>query len=379
MVKLELYIREITRFLRTVTLKNKYFADQMMQTWVKPAYQESLALGDHPYYAHLAGKYILSYNSFETAREQLGIPTRKRCLEIVSILNNPNSYLESERNKALDDLNDCRDMLSIPQLDARVLDDKIVSYMNNTYGLTKTVLINGHYELNDDVYSKFDNVPMVYSFDTKEKIPFTSKIINSVSQRKTRATYKIPSVYYDKLIQEYPDEKDTIKNILYPIKCTLNDAFDADNYEILAYDLSLLEENERTSLYSAMLEKINVIRRRWDVDVFVYEDLYALSMQAKIWSILLLELFKQRVMNIRTSEVHSYHLWNYLTSKGLGDYSDVLTKKQALFLYKNYPWLHRHLGSDHNLLLLTHKLLYEHNLTVHDKVSLQNTSSLRED
>ena len=379
MVKLELYIREITRFLRTVTLKNKYFADQMLQNWVKPEYQNSISFWDHPYYCHLNGKYILSNNGFEDTRARLELSTRSRCNEIAHVLSNPSNYSESIKQKAIDELNKYRDMFNSPNLDANVLDRVIVRYMSEKYGLAKTVIINGQDIPTDKVYSKFDTVPIIYSFDTRKKVPFTSKLINSSEHRKTRATYRIPSTYYDKLIQEYPDEKDIIKNVLYPINCSLSDAYAAENYTILGCDLSQLEENERTSLYIAMQDKLNVIKRRWDVDAFVYEELYALSMQAKIWSILLAELFKQRLMNIRTSEVHSYHLWNYLESKGIGDYSDVLTKKQALFLYKNYPWIHRHRGSDHNLVLLTQKLLNEHHLTTHDKVSLQQTDTLRGD
>lgn len=377
MVKLELYIREITRFLRTVTLKNKYFADQMLETWVKPEYRSELAIEDQPYYKHLSGQYILSDNSFETARKKLELPTEYRCYEIQDILHKPTKYSSAEYSKALNEFNRIRNLVGYPNLDVGSLDAAVVDYMKSFYGLAKSVRVNGVLRRTDDVYSKFDNVPIINSFDTKQPVPFTFKLINSIQHRKTRATYKIPSSYYDKLIEEYPNEKDIIKNILYPIKCkTIQEAYNADNYSILGYDLSLLEEDERTSLFNAMEEKLNVIRRRWDVGAFVYENLYALSMQAKIWSILLAELFKQRIINIRTSEVHSYHLWNYLISKGVGDYSDVLTRKQALFLYKNWPWIYRHKGSDHNLLLLTHKLLYEHHLTVHDKIMLQDTETL---
>lgn len=377
MVKLELYIREITRFLRTVTLKNTYFADQMLQTWVKPEYRGVLSLEDHPYYKHLLGQYILSDNSFETAREKLELPTESRCREIKNILHNVGNYPAAVYSKTLEEFDKCRNLLGIPTLDVSALDHAIVVYMKDNYGLSKTLYVQGILLRTEDVYTKFDNVPIVHSFDTKKKIPFTFKQINSSRHRKTRATYKIPSSYYDKLIEEYAEEKDIIKNILYPVKGSLQEIYKASNYTILGCDLTLLEQDERTSLYNAMEEKLNVIKRRWDVGNFVYENLYALSMQSKIWTILIAELLKQRVLNIRTSEVHSYHLWNYLVSKGVGDYSDVLTRKQALFLYKNFPWIDRHKGSDHNLLLLAHKLLYEHHLTVHDKVILQNTKTLR--
>ena len=376
MVKLELYIREITRFLRTVTLKNVYFADQMLETWVKASYRDNLSLEDHPYYRHLLGKYILSNATFEAAREALGFPTEIRCREIVNILNNPLSYTAVNVRQASTDLDNCKQIFNLPELDASSLNTRIINYLKNNYGISKTVVVNGILYNTDDVYTKFDKLPIVHSFDTGKEIPFVFQQINSKAHRKTRATYKIPSAYYDKLIKDYPDEKDIIKCILYPANKSLNELYSAKNYSILGCDLTLLEEGERQSLYNAMEEKLNVIRWRWDVRAFTYENLYALSMQAKIWSILLIELFKQRVLNIRTSEVHSYHLWNYLKSKGVGEYSDALSRKQALFLYINFPWIDRHKGSDHNLLLLTHKLLHENGMTVYHKSIVNDNKSL---
>ena len=378
MVKLELYIREITRFLRTVTLKNKYFADQMLETWVKPNYRESLSLSDHPYYRHLSGNYILSSNGFEALREQLGIPTSERCAEIYEILHNTRKHLPSDYAKATQDLEACRELLGLPALAASSLDLGIRNYLKTTYGLTDYVYVDGVRKRTNDVYAKFDEVPIVQSFDTMKKIPFVSLAINSTAHRKTKAVYKIPSLYYDKLIAKYSNEKDVIKCILYPIE-SIDVAYNAENYEILACDLTQLESAERTSLYNAMVSKLNVIRRRWDVSAFIYENLYALSMQAKIWSVLMAELFKQRIQNIRTSEVHSFHIWNYLASHGVGDFSDILTRKQTIFLYKNWPWLLRHRGSDHNLILLADKLLKEHHLSVDDKTLLQHTTTLADE
>ena len=378
MVKLELYIREITRFLRTVTIKNVYFVDQMNEVWVNPKYRDVLSVNDYPYYRHLSGNYILSNATFEKAREKLGIPTEKRCTVVHRILSNTDAYLQSEVQSAEKELYYCRTLLQNPSLNPRYMNDEIIKFMDEEYGLVKTVLVNGTYLPTDVVYTKFDNVPITRSFDTREKIPFTYKVINSRSHRKTKATYKIPSSYYDKITEEYSNEREIIKNILYPIS-SIEDAIAAENYSVLACDLTQLEENERTTLYSAMLDKLNVIRRRWDVSQFTYENMYAVSMQAKIWSVLIAELFKQRILNIRTSEVHSFHLWNYLESHGIGDFSDIITRKQALFLYKNWPWLYRNRGSDHNIILLTHKLLFDNHLTTHDKVVLQQNETLRTD
>ena len=376
MIKLELYIREISRFLRTVTLKNRYFADQMLENWVDSDYRDSLALADHPYYRHLAGEYIVNAETFDNLRVAVGLPSQDRVNELRQLLQSKsgNSYqLAVEEFTEL-----CQRIDYHGSFNREAVEASIDRYMLNEYGISRTVKVGKLTLPTDRVYLRFDQVPVIKSFDTKETTLFTKTILSSRAHRKTRSVYKIPSNYYDQLIQQYPDERDIIKAIMYPIG-DLTSAYQAENYAILGYDLSLLEENERTSLYFTMEETLAMIRKRWDVDAFTYEELYALSMQAKIWAILEIALLKQRVKNIRTSEAHSFHVWNYLESHGLGEYRDVLTNKQALFLYKNYSWLYRNLGADRNLLILAHKLLAEHHVAIYDKTMLQTTETLRED
>lgn len=332
MIQTELYIREITRFLKTVTLKNVYFEDQMQSEWVNDQWRDKLPTNLKPYYRHLAGDYILKDFSEWIAAYRRWDPS------------------------------------------TTLSDDEIES-IGRSYGLTDTVKIDGIVIKNTAIYTKFDTLVTVWSIDTKTVIPFTKQVLNSKLHHKTASLYRIPNRYYSNICSRYPEEVDLIKAIVYPVK-SINTAIDAENYAVLSCDLSLLDTNERTSLYTCMLETLAVIKRRWDVAEFTYEDLYALSMQGKVWSILLLALFKQRVLNIRTSSANKYHVWEYLKSKGLDDYRDVLSKKQAIFLYRNFPYLLRNRGTDRNLILLAHKLLSEWNIVIHSKNLLQQTKTV---
>ena len=51
MIQLELYLKEISNFLRTMTIKNQFFADHMLNTWVRYEYKEIVANDPklHPY------------------------------------------------------------------------------------------------------------------------------------------------------------------------------------------------------------------------------------------------------------------------------------------------------------------------------------------
>ena len=325
MIRIELYIKEITRFLSTMTIKNNYFKDQMEDQWVADYYKGKLPDSAHPYYHHLMGEYILK--DLSTFRANTGT--------------------------TYDDMSD----------------DEICEL----YGLSLSTDIGGTIVPNSELYSTFDDLIIINSVDTKQPVPFTKKMLSSRQHQKTATLYRMPSRYYEKIRTRFSAQADLIKAIVYPVE-SLTSCVIAPNYGLISCDLTQLKENERSSMYSCVCETLAVVQRRWDVPDFVYEDLYALSIQAKIWDILLLALMERRVKNIRTSAAHEYHIWEYLKSKGYGDYSDVLSLKQAVFLYRNFPYLLRNRGTEKNLLLLAHKLLSDWDIVINHKNLLQQTA-----
>lgn len=317
MLLTKLYLQELTRFLRTVTIKNKYFADQMRLTGVTSQFRDVLPEELNPYYRHLNGEYILN------------------------------------------DLTPLRRLPGMAEADESALEDKA-----NQYGLSLYTSFGGRTYHNGSIYKKFDKLVLVHSLDTKEIIPYTKQ--NLDLHLRTASVYKIPNTYYYNVVAKYPEEADIIKSITYPIT-SIQDAISAQNLSILGYDQTLLETNEWVTMFSAMNETLNVIRHRWDVGEFVYEDMYAVAHQAIVWNILLLTLIKQRVVNIKTSSVHSFHIWEYLKSHGLGDYRYVLSKEQQLFLYRNIDYILKNKGTSHNFILLIYKLLNEWNIGIYGK------------
>ena len=367
MIQLELYIKEITRFLKTMTIKNDYFKDQMEDNYVSDAFFGKLPDNLHPYYRHLLGR--CSYESFDEFRSKAGLlPYDENNTETKSDAQLAVEYGFDYVSKPLSDPVITQDNINGINIKLRsypcVVGNELVRVYPNCvwyYNQICPVRI---------LYKKFDELMIINSIDNHEIIPFTSKIINSKDYQKTASLYRMPNRYYSKLCEKYPRMVDVIKAIVYPVP-NLSACVDAPNYSLISCDLTQLRENERTSMYTCVLDTLAMIQRRWDVREFVYEDLYALSIQAKIWDTLLLALMKQRIVNIRTSSVHEYHIWEYLKSHGLDDYSDVLSNKQALFLYKNFPYLLRNRGSDFNLILLAHKLLSDWNIQILGKNILQ--------
>ena len=297
MVQLELYIKEPINFLRTVTLKNKHFADHCLQHDVMPEFQDNFPDELNPYYRHLNGEYILREDS---------------------------------------------------------------------------TVVNGKSYPNSRIYVKFDKMIYTKSLDTQEVIPFTKETL--VQHPKTAALYRIPSDYYSKLCDSYPEQSDLIKAIVYPIS-SIEEAIAADNLTILACDEDMFQDNERMSIRMAIDKLLAMVKTRWWVNEFVYEDMYAITHQALLWHLMYLTIFGQRILNIKTSRAHQFHIWSYLNSKGISDHRDILTLDQSLFLYRNIDYLLKHKGTQSNFSILIGALLKPLGVSMYSKSIIQDCTT----
>ena len=97
----------------------------------------------------------------------------------------------------------------------------------------------------------FDTPMYVKSLDTLQLIKFTPE--NLQNNPLTYQAYQYGSSYYNKLVNEYPDQVYLINSILYPTN--INTAIAAKDGTILAYNTNLVESNE----YSLIEELQNFI------------------------------------------------------------------------------------------------------------------------
>lgn len=208
-----------------------------------------------------------------------------------------------------------------------------------------------------------------------EDVIFDKNLIKT--NPKTAALYKIPNKEYFILEERYPEYTGLIRTIAYPIP-SIKEAIEAPNLSLLGYDASLLEENERESIINCLKNFLAMVRTRWWIPEYTYEDMYASSFWAMLWQMLPLVLLGQRFKNIRSTSVHSFHIWEYLTSKGLTDYRDVLTDKQSLWLYRNIDYIQKNEGKQKTLLLLAANLLDDAYASLIYKDMYQNTVNFNE-
>lgn len=251
---------------------------------------------------------------------------------------------------------------------------------NNPYYLN---LAGQYSELDDPIYIIPIEEPYLLDDSGKQILdengqPIENKILlsreNLELYPKTASIYKIPNIEYENLLAKYKGQEGLIKSIIYPAK-DIDTVIKARNLSVLAYDSSLLEEDEKDSLITAMINFLDHVYDRWYVHDFKYEPAYAVTFMGMIWNLLPSVLFAQRIRNLRTSKVHSMHVWEYLDSKGLGEYKAILSRKQSLFLYRNIDYLIHNKGKKTNIDILAENLLSELHLTLVGKSILQETHS----
>lgn len=356
--------KEIYNFLRTTSIKNSYFADQSKSRHIRSSVASVVPENRLPYYRHMAGEYILK----EAIAAEVHNP--KTGSVITQTYPNTSKVFDSQGVQSVD--------------------------MRNTL-------------IYNDVDGVFDEMMYVTSLDTQEEIPFTLENLHAeyaleegATHTKTLEAYKLPSRYYELLCERYPRQVDLIKAIVYPVQKArdvtaselnmysmnstpipsltmrrIDALIEEENFAIVGYDSSVLEDRERRSLLAAMNDLVTIVRTRWNVPEYAYEENYATVLWTMLWCILPIALIAQRYSNIKTPFAHSSHVWDYLISKGLESYKGYLNDDQTQFLYKNIGYILQCRGQQKVTNLLIDELLADAGLNIKCKtIALNTTNSL---
>ena len=225
-------------------------------------------------------------------------------------------------------------------------------------------------------YSENDTRMTVYSVEEERHVAFDKDF--ATNYPKSAQFYRVGTIEYDALLERYPSNADLIKCIVYPPE-SMESVLKAENLSLVAYDASFLQPNERESLVSCLKRFLQEVRTRWWVKEFCYEDMYSITFWVMLWQHLPNLLLTQRFRNIKTPFVHPFHIWEYLKSKGLKDYRDVLTDKQSLWLYRNIDYILKNKGKHDTLLKLAENLLSEVYVSLHYVDMYQETASKWDD
>lgn len=250
------------------------------------------------------------------------------------------------------------------------------SYMKQ-YGLTDPHQKWNPYYINlTGEYTPNNQTMEVYSAEVDHIVAFDKTLI--ARYPKTAAIYKVPNKEYFILEERYPKNRGLIRTMVYPAG-DMDTVLAADNFDLLGYDDSLLEENERANLVMTLKQFLKMVKERWWIKEYDYEDMYAVTFWSMLWQMLPEVLLMQRFLNIKTPYVHSFHIWEYLVSKGLSDYRDVLTRDQANWLYRNIDYILCNKGKTSTLDILTRNLLKNIYVSLLAKDMVQNSEKMMDE
>ena len=219
-------------------------------------------------------------------------------------------------------------------------------------------------------YHESDEQIFITSFDTKEKILFDKNTLTV--HARTREYYTPGNIGYVELSEQYPNHVDFIKSVIYPVS-NIDDAIAADNFTLLSYGPNILESDEEQSIVFMIKQFIKYVTCRWYFLWLSHETFYEAVFWGNLWQHLVGAIHSFRIKNIHTAKVHSFHVWEHLTSLGIGNYSDVLTRRQSMFLYRNMRYVLSNRGKSDNLILLVNKLLTEQSVNMVAKTLKQQT------
>lgn len=191
-----------------------------------------------------------------------------------------------------------------------------------------------------------DILMTITSLDTQLEIDFTKD--NLISSPITFFEYLKYGDYYKELLDRFPTQETLIRGILSPVD--IDKAIAAHDYEILSWDTKLVDSNE-FSLIKNLQSWINRFTSRWDNISFAISDpLYTTSFLGILFLSIPNVIINLRLEACRTNEVHSFHVWSYLSGYfRLDVYKNRIPHKQALFLYRNIEYINAHVGKKSTL------------------------------
>lgn len=236
-------------------------------------------------------------------------------------------------------------------------------------------------ELNGDGYPYMrikvagDNQPILVDF-TKELLT------GETGDYSLAAEYSYGSSYYTELVKRYPGFESLILGILNPIDIelavTANDGdvlycggyyrkrlpglkelYGFEQREDVKIDAEFLIEEWEQDIIFQLQDYIQLYLKRWVIPDFqANHTYYSAVMWSGLMGGLICEIHRLRLANAFSYAAHTYHVREYINSFGyLGNYADVLTRDQAMYLYQNMSWLTANKGKQKVLDALVDNLL----------------------
>lgn len=182
--------------------------------------------------------------------------------------------------------------------------------------------------------------------ETNNEEILTKELLDKYSY--TRYELNKYSDYYNKLLNNYPNDIDYIKGCINPVDIDV--AINAPDGEILAYSKQYVGDNE-LSVIRELSIRIESMIRRWYVKEYNITDQLHLSSFIGIMYLNIPNLLMNiRLNKVHTNEVHEFHLEHFFRSRyDLWDDISVLNNESIMWLYNNLEYIMSNQGQNHTL------------------------------
>lgn len=207
--------------------------------------------------------------------------------------------------------------------------------------------------LNGD-YHQTDEVMIIQSIDTGEDIAFTKE--NLDLHLATRREYNKGGYWFNRLNERYPHQTTLIRGILNPID--YSKTIPAENYKILSYNQNLVLWNEDQLIPKLQSYIKSISRDLFNNDYIITDNLFLPLMIQKLYADMLKAVHTIRLEDIYTRHTHEFFVWSHINSYGnFNRYKSVLTKEQAMWLFRNIAWITKNPGQEYTFNKLMDNLL----------------------
>lgn len=176
-------------------------------------------------------------------------------------------------------------------------------------------------------------------------------------------------VFYEDLLNNYPNDELLIKGIMYELDMEF--VLSMENGYLLSYSRFYVEEQEGNLIQELSKYSINYFKR-WHIREYgIVDNLYLASLLGTLYTKLVLKVINIRYSNIMTSNVHSFHIYEFFRSHFDVD-TTVLNKSTRFWLYKNMKYIRKHMGSNQTLNTIIEKILTNNGIGIAE-IELINT------
>jgi hypothetical protein len=215
------------------------------------------------------------------------------------------------------------------------------------------------------IYHSIDDPIQIVSLDNQQSILFSKD--SWLLHPYTREQYNYGTRRYKDLVQQKPTREPFILNSLFPADITKS--IESPNGTILAYDKSLIQENEYTLILEIQDFIYNFTRRWYNPGYAMMHDLYLGTFYVLLHNAVYMKIVTARMARCHTDQAHDFHIKSHLASHHwLDENYNSLTVKQLHWLYRNINYITRNAGQKQTFEWLVENLFDQRDLPLYEYV-----------